>query len=319
MIRAVGMGHVCSMACPKDCNRHEDAAMNQPLTIDAHVDTLWVLSGHAMRQSPPTVDSNRMQFGGLDKVTLALYLSDDLQDRLGDEHSWRAIQLQITSARMNFPAQYLALEGGRVLGKSEATRFTRLKQLADVRIKYLTLVHNHNNLLAGSATDPAKPEMGLTRAGVEIVEECEEHGVLVDLSHASDRTISEVLGHSTKAVIASHSGCRAINRHPRNLTDMQIAQIAGTGGVICVPFAKKFVGTMAGVAKHIDHILGVTGSADHVGIGSDLDGAVMVPDVHGAEDWSKVVVDELQRRGLDDEDIAKVAGGNLQRLFERGK
>ena len=288
--------------------------MSVPLTVDAHVDSLWVLSGNAMQQSPPTVDQVRMQFGGLDKAVFALYLSDNLQERLGDEASWRAIQLQIATARMNFSGHYLALEGARVLGRDDVTMALRLKQLKDVGIKYLTLVHNSNNIWAGSATDPTR-EIGLTRRGQDLIEECDLHDILVDLSHASDPTIADVLSRSRGPVIASHSGCRAITPHPRNLTDTQILQIAGVGGVVCVPFAQKFVGSLAGIGQHIEHVASVTGSIDHVGIGSDLDGAHMVAGVNGAEDWSKVVVDELQRRGLTDEAIGKVAGGNLLRLF----
>ena len=254
-----------------------------------------------------------MQFGGLDRAIFALYLSDEVQDGLGDARSWEEILKQIRIAKAHYPDMPLALEGGRVLGSAELTIAMRLKALKDARIRYLTLVHNYNNLLAGSSMGSQR--QGLTRLGRATIEECHFHEILVDVSHASDETLADVLAFGGAPVIASHSGARAITRHPRNLSDMQIAQIAAVGGVICVPFARKFVGTRAGVAHHIDHIISVTGSVDHVGIGSDLDGAQMVPGVNGAEDWSKVVVDELQRRGIADEAIVQVAGGNLQRLL----
>lgn len=285
------------------------------VTIDAHVDVLWVVSGLALQQHP-TVTSERMQFGGLDRAIMALYLSDDWQDRLGDEDTWTLIEEQIEVAQRDYPEHLLALEGGRCLGKDPVRVQSRLHKLAKERhIRYLTLVHNSTNALAGSSSDTAGRRQGLTQLGYDTVEDCEDYGVLVDVSHSSDATVADVLALARKPVIASHSGCRALVNHPRNLTDMQINGIAGTGGMVCVPFARKFVATKAGVAAHVDHICQVTGTISRVGIGSDLDGAQMVDGVRGAEDWSAVVVDELSRRGMSDEQIAKVAGGNLLKLL----
>ena len=285
----------------------------KPITCDAHCDALWIKSGYALRQSPPTVDPLRMKFGGLDRVVLALYMSDQWQDSLGDTKTWEAIQKQILNARMAFPGQFIALEGGRCLGKDPIIAHIRLRQLAKDGIKYLTLTHNSNNALAGSST--AKTKQGLTKLGYDIMEECEFSGIFVDVSHASDETFAEVAATSSKPVIASHSGCKSILRHPRNLTDTQLLHISLTNGIVGVPFVKKFVGTLDGVAQHVDHICQVTGAVKHVCIGSDLDGAEMVEGVHGAQDWSKVVLDGLSLRGFTDEAIMQIAGGNLMRLF----
>lgn len=278
-------------------------------------DVLWIATGLSL-QPHPTVTRDRMKFGGLDKAILALYISDEWQDNLDDDGTWPIIQEQIVVAKRDFPGNFIALEGGRCLGSDPVTIQLRLKQLMEAGIKYLTLVHNNANLLAGSSTDAAGREKGLSRLGHDVVEECEDSGVLVDVSHASDATIAEVVAIARKPVIASHSGCKMLLHHPRNLTDHQINAIAGTGGMVCVPFARRFVGTMAGVAAHVDHVCQVTGSLERVGIGSDLDGAKMVDGVMGAEDWSKVVVDQLARRGFSDTHIAKIAGGNLLRLLE---
>lgn len=285
----------------------------RPITCDAHSDPLWLLSGYARKKTPPTINEMRMRFGGLDKVTLALYLSDPVAEQLGHIRAWGAILQQVATADKAYPGQFLALEGGTTLGHDPVTVISRVKQLATIGIKYLTLVHNTNNQLAGSATDSTT--LGLSRLGFEVVEACEDEGILIDVSHASDRTLSEILPYSKRPIIASHSGCRSITNHHRNLTDMQITHISMTKGIVCIPFARNFVHSIEGVGAHIDHVCQVTGSVGYVGIGSDLDGAVMVPGVEGSEDWSKVVIDTLSNRGFSDAAIGAVAGGNLLRLF----
>src|SRR3990167_10133309 len=117
----------------------------KPLTADAHSDPLWLLSGYAKQQTPPTVNEVRMKFGGLDKVTLALYLSDPVVERIGPMKAWEAIIYQAHIAQQVYAGQFLALEGGRVLGNDPVTAVIKVRHLAELGIKYLTLVHNSNN------------------------------------------------------------------------------------------------------------------------------------------------------------------------------
>ena len=296
--------------CPGTCDCKCHAKV---LTLDAHIDTLWMLSGHSIRVTPPVVDLERMQFGGLDKAIFALYLSDETQDRLGNDAAWGEIKAQIGMARKRFPGHYIALEGGRVLGLKDVEVFCRLQELADAGIKYLTLTHNANNQICCSSTDHS--DTGLTRLGLDVVDDCERLDILVDVSHASDLTIEHIMSTQTRPVIASHSGCRAVVRHPRNLTNAQILGIAKSGGVVGIPFARKFVWTLKGVADHIDQICHITGDCEHVGIGSDLDGAGLVDGCQGAQDWSKVVVDGLVARGYATENILAIVGGNWMRVL----
>src|SRR3990167_8776203 len=285
----------------------------KPLTCDAHIDLLWILSGLA-KQTRPTVDAQRMQFGGLDKMVLALYVADHVQKRLGEGDTWKEVLLQMQKAKSFFPEHYIALEGGSALGRDPVRLTSRFRDLAKAGIKYFTLMHNEDNLFGGSATDVT--QMGLTRLGREMVENCDDEGVMVDVSHASDRTTDDILAMWTgKPIIASHSGCRAVNSHIRNLLNSQIVRIGMTEGIVCIPFAQKFVSNIEGVADHVDHVVQLTGSVLRVGIGSDLDGAVMVEGCRGAEDWSKVVIDSLSKKGYSDNQIRMIAGGNLLRLF----
>lgn len=274
-------------------------------------DTLWVLSGLGV-QKAPTVTPSRMQFGGLDKAIFAIYLSDEVIARFDQGQVNRLVARMVGNYKEHFPQHYIALEGARCLGVINNEEL--LRELAKAGIKYLTMVHNKDNIFCTSATD-SNLNCGLTRFGAKLLAICEETGVRVDVSHASDRTIADILAQSSKPVIASHSGCREQLGHVRNLTDDQIIKIGLSGGVVCVPFARKFVGTMDGVADHIDHIIQVTGSVGCVGIGSDLDGAQMVEGVTGVESWGTVVMEQLSNRGYSDKQVYAVAGGNLMRTL----
>lgn len=282
------------------------------ITCDAHVDTLWQLSGLAQKNQA-TVTKERMQFGGLDKAVFALYLSDAVIDAQRDQGDVNILLGRaIATWKQHFSDQYLALEGARCLGVLNPEEL--LGHLAHAGIKYVTLVHNKNNIFATSSTD-VSAACGLTRFGQKLIRKAEELKVLVDVSHASDKTLGDILTFTSKPLIASHSGCRARTEHIRNLTDQQIIRIALTGGMVCIPMARRFVDTMSGVAEHVDHVCQVTGSIASVGIGSDLDGAEMVTGVGGPEHWSTVVIGQLSQRGYGDEQLAAVAGGNLLRLF----
>ena len=140
----------------------------------------------------------------------------------------------------------------------------------------------------------------------------------MDVSHGSWDTTNDILIESTLPVIASHSGCRRLVDHPRNLTDDHIRRIAETKGVIHIPFAKRFVGTWKGVADHIDHVVQTVGYATNVGIGSDLDGAELADGIQDVSDWTRVVIDELALRGYPDTAIANIAGGNTLRVLGTG-
>lgn len=286
--------------------------MTTPRTCDAHVDVLFVLSGHGL-QTIPTITEERCQFGGLDRMILALYLGENTQDELGDEGSWKEIAAQVAMAASKFPEHYIAMEGGRCLGKDP---MPRLEELAREGIKYLTLTHKRSHSWASACG--LQGDVGLRPLGVQVIKRCEELGVLVDVSHCSDLTISDVLFHSRKPVIASHSGCRTVLPVPRNLEDAFIKGIAATGGIVHVPFARMMVGSMAGIIQHIDYICQLLGSAMHVGIGSDLDGAVMPAGINGPEDWSTVVIGQLSKRGYTAEQIGLIAGGNTLRLLGAG-
>ena len=189
--------------------------------------------------------------------------------------------------------------------------------------------------------------------------------MLVDISHVNEATMLDALKASRAPVIFSHSGARALDDHPRDVSDTVLAQVKANGGVVMVVFARSYLSdafrrwdadrsaekaragsppfgglyigqpdraaaalaewdkthpapvvTIRDVADHIEHIVKVAG-IDHVGIGSDFDG-MGTPNPEGLEDVSKfpVLLAELMRRGWTDEQVSKLAGGNVLRAME---
>ena len=228
---------------------------------------------------------------------------------------------------------------------------------------YLTLTHSKGTGWAGSSGDAGKND-GLTDFGKDVVRELNRLGVMVDISHVSDQTFYDALETSRAPLIASHSSCRAISNHPRNMSDDMIRALAKKGGVIQITYVdtflsqelydaeeavkavraartadidKKFAGDEARkiqeydhlkkefagrmpvvswekIGEHIDHAVKV-GGVDHVGLGSDFDGATMP---QGMEDVSQLpkISEALLRKGYSERDVRKILGENLLRVME---
>jgi membrane dipeptidase len=154
---------------------------------------------------------------------------------------------------------------------------------------------------------------GLTSAGRELVAELERRRMIVDVAHASAATIEDVLTIATRPVVSSHTGVRGVADHPRNLSNEQLRGIAATGGMIGIGFWPTASGgdDAASIARSIRRAVAVVG-ADHVGLGSDFDGAVSTPfDVSGLA----VLTAALLVEGLDEATIAAVMGGTAIRLL----
>ena len=261
-------------------------------------------------------------------------------------------------------AVLIGIEGGQMIGNDLGV----LRLFGDLGVRYITLAHAANNEWADSSND--KPvHNGLTDFGKDIVREMNRRGILVDISHVTDKTFYDTLEVSKAPLIASHSSCRAISNHPRNMTDQMIRDLAAKGGVIQITYEKTFLdqayreaydrvlgnvftgtGDIAKVCgedidcysrenlkmearltkegklpivrwekiiEHIDHVVKLVGP-DHVGLGSDFDGASM-PD--GMEDCSKLpkITEALVGRGYDESVIRKILGGNLLRVMEQNE
>jgi microsomal dipeptidase-like Zn-dependent dipeptidase/gamma-glutamyl-gamma-aminobutyrate hydrolase PuuD len=208
----------------------------------------------------------------------------------------------------------LGVENGYGIGKDLAN----LQQLADLGVVYITLCHNRHNDICDS--HKGKPEHnGLSEFGKKVVKEMNRLGIIVDISHTSEKTSFDVLEVSEYPVIASHSSVKALCNHTRNISDELMKAIAQKGGVIQVCLYKGFIkekgkATVKDAVDHIDYIVKKVG-INHVGIGSDFDGGGELTGLKNAGEMPQITL-ELLRRGYSEEDIAKIWGGNFMRVMQ---
>lgn len=185
-------------------------------------------------------------------------------------------------------------------------------------LRVVTLCWNYDNEVCDSVAG-RRTHHGLSPFGRRVVARMQELGMVIDLSHASDETFEDVMACVDSPVAATHSNCRALCSHPRNLTDEQIRQIAGKGGVIGINLYGYFLvdsgkAEIADIIHHIEHIASLVGTR-HIGLGCDFDGAHPMPaGIKGAESLH-LVLEALARANYTDQDIRMIAGGNFMRLF----
>ena len=201
----------------------------------------------------------------------------------------------------------LTIEGAAALDGDPAN----LDRLVEAGFRLFALTHMVDNRFAGSSSGVEKA--GLTEAGRDLVERLESRSVLIDVAHASMATIGDVLAAARRPVVASHTGVLGTHQTLRNLSDAQLRGIAATGGVIGIGFWPAVTGgdDAAAIARAIRHATSVAGM-DHVGLGSDFDGAVPTPfDATGLVQ----LTDALLEAGFADDEIARIMGGNVLRLL----
>jgi len=192
-----------------------------------------------------------------------------------------------------------------------------LRMVYKLGIRLITLVWAYRNLLADSCSEQRELG-GLSSVGVSFVEEMNRLGMLVDVSHINDAGFWDVLEVSKDPVVATHTCCRELSQHPRNLTDEMIKALAEKDGVMGVTFVKRFVSNdpekanVTTVVDHIEHAVEIAG-VDHVGIGSDFDGGGLA--LKDATEMPEITK-ELLRRGYSYVDIKKILGENFLRVFK---
>ncbi len=193
-------------------------------------------------------------------------------------------------------------------------KLANLDRLHAAGFRMAGLAHFFDNEVAGSMHGMAKG--GLTPLGRAVVRRMEALGMVVDVAHASHATVAEVIAMARRPIVSSHGGVQATCKVNRNLTDDEIRGIARTGGVIGIGYWDAAICSTRpeAAAAAIAHVRDVVG-IDHVGLGSDFDGAVTT-----GFDASQVVAvtQALIDRGFSDADIAKVMGGNVLRVLRAG-
>jgi membrane dipeptidase len=370
----------------------------EAIVLDTHIDTTQRLmqpgwnfferhEPNARGQRGPGargnhVDYPRMREGGLDGLFFSIYMAGSVTGPVAVKRSLEQIDavrrlaetrpdamvLATTAAEIRAAHQagkiaaLMGMEGGHMIDESLPV----LRDYARLGVRYLTLTHSLNTTWADSSGD--KPvHNGLTAFGRDVVRELNRLGVMVDVSHIADKTFEDALATSRAPLLASHSSCRALTGHVRNMTDAMIKALAEKGGVIQINYlnsyideplrlaeearrpqvdairkamAEKYPGpenaekrmmeTIAAVGAlqpplpvaqwerivdHIDHAVKIAG-VDHVGLGSDFDGASMP---EGMEDVTRLpkITEELLRRGYTEPQIKGILGENLLRLMEK--
>lgn len=250
------------------------------------------LTERALYQASKLRDAAARSGGKFTLITSSAELSSYLDRRITDPH---------------ITAGFLGIEGAHALDGN----LDNVERLFDAGFRMMAPTHFFDNDIGGSAHGVEKG--GLTDKGKEMIRRLESKRMIVDVAHASAKTIDDVLAIATRPVFVSHSGVRGTCDNQRNLSDEQLKGIARTGGVIGIGYWDTAVcGTDAqAIAKAIRYTANLVG-VDHVGLGSDFDGAVKTPfDTSGLVQ----ITDALIAEGFSDEDIGKIMGRNVLRLL----
>jgi len=204
-------------------------------------------------------------------------------------------------------AGFLGIEGAHALDGDLAN----IDVLFEAGFRMMAPTHFFDNDIGGSAHGVEKG--GLTEKGKEMIRRMEVRHMIVDVAHASAKTIDDVLAIATRPVVVSHTGVKGTCDNQRNLSDDQLKRIAQTGGVIGIGYWETAVcgKDATAIAKAIRYTANLVG-VDHVGLGSDFDGAVTTPfDTSGLVQ----ITDALIAEGFTDEEIGKIMGRNTLRLL----
>jgi membrane dipeptidase len=367
---------------------HRDAAV-----VDMHCDTIGrALAGEDLSRDLPKghVDIPKLGRGGVDLQVFACFAPPPASEaEKGRSANGVFAQIQAVRELVAKNPEHLALvttyaeaaaarnesktgiligiEGGYAIENDLAL----VREFHRAGVRLMTLTHWTATDWADASGDPKPVHGGLTEFGEKVVAEMNALGMIVDVSHAGDETFWDVLRISKAPVVASHSACRALSPHHRNLSDEMLKALAEKGGVVGITVLPGFLDSSldkaeselfakvaaehglpadhAGIGKadaaardgfyadygrrwtdlkktlpivdvgtvvdHIDHVVKVTGDADHVGLGSDYDGTSDTP--AGLENIGLLpnVTKELVRRGYKPEDIRKILGGNFLRVL----
>ena len=322
------------------------------LTLDTHCDTpMFFSQGIRFEERDPRilVDLHKMDDGRQDAVTMVAYLpqpaegqkfadvaqfgtespkdyADLIFDKIEDIAASNALHLSIArtpadlyeAKRLGRKSIMLGIENGLAIEDS----LDNIDHFAHRGMVYMTLCHNGDNAICDSARRSKGTHGGVSAFGAEVIRRMNDLGVMVDMSHAGEKSFYDALSISRAPIVCSHSNCRALCDVPRNLTDDQLRAIARKGGVVHITLYHGFLRT-AGEASildaiaHMEHAISIMGT-DHVGIGTDFDGD---GGVSGMADSSEMInfTRMLLRRRYSPEDIALIWGGNWLRVMDTVK
>ena len=312
------------------------------LILDTHCDTPMFFDQHIRfhaRDSKIKVDLHKMTEGRQDATIMVAYLeqkertdeallaatakADRLLNEIEEMVAMNCTAVDIAYSpndlyrlkREGKKAIMLGIENGYAIGKD----LSRVAHFRKRGVVYMTLCHNGNNDICGSARYNEE-NLGVTPFGEQVIQEMNRLGMMVDLSHSGERTFYETLDISNQPVVCSHSSSRALCDHPRNLTDEQLRAIARKGGVVQVCLYSGFLrkerpAHILDALEHLNHMVNVMG-IEHVGIGSDFDGD---GGIIGCNDSSEMInlTRQLLHERYNEEDIRRIWGGNFLRVMQQ--
>lgn len=320
------------------------------LTLDTHCDTpMFFPQGIHFEQRDPRilVDMHKMAEGRQDAVIMAAYLP---QPKIGEAFSSkvsfdvsgpteyadlifdkieaivkdnnRYVSIARTPAdlyedkRRGRRSIMFGIENGLALNHDLAN----IEHFARRGVVYITLCHNGDNDICDSARG-CNTYGGVSRFGEQVIREMNRQGIMVDLSHAAEKSFYDALDISTKPIVCSHSNCKALCDVPRNLTDDQLRALAAKGGVAHVTLYHGFLrndrceASIMNAIAHLEHAIKIMG-VEHVGLGSDFDGDGGVKGIADSSEMINFTLHLLRRR-YNERDIARIWGGNWLRVMAK--
>ena len=316
---------------------HEAKTLHQRiLTLDSHCDTpMFFPQGvqFGQREKHVLVDLPKMKEGCQDAVTMVAYLPQNMTEKPSAyaNHIFDQIEEMVKTCApavsiARTPADlYANKAAGRksiMLGIENGLAIENdldlLDHFARRGVVYVTLCHNGDNDICDSARG-TQTHGGISNFGKEVVRRMNDLGIMVDLSHAAESSFYDALEISRTPIVCSHSCCRSLCDHPRNLTDEQMRALAQKDGVMQITLYNGFLrtdgkATILDAMEHLKHAIDIMG-IDHVGLGTDFDGDGGVP---GLADSSELInfTRELLRRHYSEEEIRKIWGANWLRVME---
>ena len=329
---------------------------HKALTIDAHFDLTYDIANKRDRGATTVVETDYLEgfrTGGFNLIVSAIFIHNYFLPEMGlrkalDQISYLLQEMDESPGIMRIcrtPADILQANADDQLGILLSLEgvdpiqndLRLLRIFYELGVRGVGLAWSRRNYAADGAFFKATREGrkgGLTPFGIQVIEEAEKLGMLLDVSHLNDEGFWDVMEVAQKPLVASHSNCRALVPSMRNLTDQQIEAIAQKGGVIGMNALNAFVAetsadnrrvTAADLVQHVDHIVRLVG-VQHVGLGFDLcdnfknylnmsSSSLETYDVlaghHSLPEFTSAMIDH----GYSDDDILLILGGNFMRVY----
>lgn len=318
------------------------------ITLDSHCDTpMFFPEGIHFDQRDPRIlyDLHKMQEGGPDAVTMVAYLPqpkpgetfaqiapfgaktpreyadlifDKIEDTILSDSQYIAHARSEADILSNKRRGLRSLLTGIENGLAIEDDIKNVEHFANRGITYITLCHNGDNQICDSARHTLNTHGGVSQFGEQVIAEMNRLGLMVDLSHAGEKSFYDALQISRTPIVCSHSNSRALCDVPRNITDDQMRALAAAGGVCQITLYNGFLrtdgnATITDAIRHLEHAIDIMG-IEHVGLGTDFDGDGGIP---GLADASELVnfTKALLRRRYSESDMALIWGGNWLRVM----